>query len=135
MKFPADNKKMKKVLGKKKGAGQAVNDPNPDRDFSSMARKTVKKKRSSLNETGGKLRHGGMQNDNMSSMKGDTLDGIKGKKGKKKMTQAQDDAYDRKHGIKEGSKRDIKQDRLNGIKDKKKSKKKTLVVKKSKAKK
>lgn len=43
-------------------------------------------------------------------------------KKKKKMTQAQDDAYDRRHGIKEGSKRDIAQDRRNGIMDKKKHK-------------
>ena len=51
-----------------------------------------------------------------------------GKKAKKhmkkhKMTQAQDDAYDRKHGIKEGSKADMAQDRKNGIKDKKRMKK------------
>ncbi len=38
---------------------------------------------------------------------------------KSKMTQSEDDAYDRKHGIKEGSKADVKQDRENGIKDKK----------------
>lgn len=37
----------------------------------------------------------------------------------KKMTQKEDDAYDKKHGIKEGSKRDIAQDKRNGIKDKK----------------
>jgi len=43
-------------------------------------------------------------------------------KKKKKMTQAQDDAYDKAHGIKEGSKRDIAQDRRNGIMDKKKHK-------------
>ena len=41
---------------------------------------------------------------------------------KKKMTQKQDDAADKKAGRKEGSKADIKQDRLNGIKDKKKAK-------------
>ena len=51
---------------------------------------------------------------------------MKGKKNKKKMTQAQDDAYDRRHGIKEGSKADIKQDRLNGIVDKKKHKAKVV---------
>ena len=46
------------------------------------------------------------------------------KKAKKhKMTQAQDDAYDKKHGIKEGSKEDIKQDEAHGIKDKKHAKK------------
>lgn len=39
---------------------------------------------------------------------------------KRKMTQAEDDAYDKAYGIKEGSKRDIMQDRMNGIKDKKK---------------
>lgn len=50
-------------------------------------------------------------------------------KHKKKMTQAQDDAYDRKHGIKEGSARDIAQDRKNGIKDKKRSMKKTMCKK------
>ncbi len=40
-----------------------------------------------------------------------------------KWTQAQDDAYDKKHGLVEGSKADIKQDKLHGIKDKKKRKK------------
>jgi hypothetical protein len=51
----------------------------------------------------------------------------KAKKNKKKMTQAQDDAYDRKHGNKEGSKADIKQDRMNGIMDKKKKNKAKVV--------
>ena len=51
---------------------------------------------------------------------------MKAKKNKKKMTQAEDDAYDRAHRIKEGSKRDIKQDRLNGIVDKKKNKAKVV---------
>lgn len=43
-------------------------------------------------------------------------------KGKGKMTQAQDDASDRRAGRKEGSPADIAQDRRNGIKDKKKKK-------------
>ena len=37
-----------------------------------------------------------------------------------KMTQKQDDAYDKKHGIKEGSKRDIAQYKRNGVNDNKK---------------
>ena len=41
-----------------------------------------------------------------------------------KMTQKQDDAYDKKHGIKEGSKRDVKQDKKFGVKDNKKKGKK-----------
>lgn len=46
--------------------------------------------------------------------------GMKGMMLKKKtMTQAEDDAYDRLHNQKEGSKRDIAQDRKYGIKDKK----------------
>ena len=44
--------------------------------------------------------------------------GVKSKK-RKKMTVAEDKAYDRKHGIKEGSKKDIELDRKRGIKDKK----------------
>ena len=54
------------------------------------------------------------------------LDNKKKNKSKKKMTQAQDDRYDRAHGIKEGSPADIKQDRLNGVSDKKKSKAKVV---------
>lgn len=48
----------------------------------------------------------------------------KGKKmkTKKKMTQAQDDAYDKAHNQKEGSPADIAQDKREGIKDKKKKK-------------
>jgi len=38
---------------------------------------------------------------------------------KKKMTQKQDDAYDKKNNQKEGSKKDIAQDKKYGIKDKK----------------
>lgn len=38
----------------------------------------------------------------------------------KKMTQTQDDAYDKKMGWKEGSKRDLAQDKREGIHDKKK---------------
>mgnify|MGYP001586364159 CR=1 FL=1 len=49
----------------------------------------------------------------------ETLKGFHHKK-HRKMTQAQDDAYDKKHGIKEGSKEDIKQDEKEGIHDKKK---------------
>lgn len=50
----------------------------------------------------------------------ETLKGLHHKKHKgKKWTQAQDDSYDKKHGIKEGSKRDIAQDKAHGIKDKK----------------
>ena len=37
----------------------------------------------------------------------------------KKMTQAEDNAYDKKHNQVEGSKKDIAQDKRNGIKDKK----------------
>ncbi len=47
------------------------------------------------------------------------------KKKAKKMTLKQDTAYDKKHGIKEGSKRDMSQDKKNGIKDKKTMKCKT----------
>lgn len=50
-------------------------------------------------------------------------------KSKKKMTQAQDDAYDRKHGIKEGSKRDQIQDAKNGILEKKAKKHKAAAIK------
>jgi hypothetical protein len=45
------------------------------------------------------------------------------KKSKRKMTEAQDRAYDRKHGIKEDSKRDIAQDKRMGVKQKKMCKK------------
>jgi hypothetical protein len=45
-----------------------------------------------------------------------------------KWTQAQDDAYDKKHGIKEDSKRDKAQDTMHGIKDKA-GKKKPLTTK------
>ena len=41
----------------------------------------------------------------------------------KKVTQAEDDAYDKKMGMVEGSKRDMMMDRLHGVKDKKKYKK------------
>ena len=41
------------------------------------------------------------------------------KKKHKKMTQAEDDAYDKAHNQKEGSAKDIAQDKRNGIKDKK----------------
>lgn len=51
-----------------------------------------------------------MQRDRVSMMK------------KKNWTQAQDDTWDRKHGVKEGSKADIREDRAHGIKDKKKKK-------------
>lgn len=46
-----------------------------------------------------------------------TLKLNKRRKGKK-WTRAQDDAYDKKHGLKEGSKRDIAEDKAHGIKDK-----------------
>ncbi len=45
------------------------------------------------------------------------------KKKSKKMTLAQDKAYDKKHGLKEGSKADIAQDKMSGVKDKKAHKK------------
>ena len=54
----------------------------------------------------------------------ETLKSFKHKKAKK-MTQAQDDAYDKAHHQKEGSPADIKQDKRNGIKDKKGKKNKT----------
>jgi hypothetical protein len=47
---------------------------------------------------------------------------IKNKKKAKKMTQAEDNAYDKAHNQKEGSAKDIAQDKRNGIKDKKKKK-------------
>jgi len=47
----------------------------------------------------------------------------------KKMTQAQDDAYDKKHGIKEGSEEDVKQDERDGVKDKKHAKHKKVMCK------
>ena len=37
----------------------------------------------------------------------------------KKMTVKQDEAYDKAHGIKEGSRRDLALDKLHGVKDKK----------------
>ena len=48
---------------------------------------------------------------------------LENKKKKKKMSVAQDDAMDRRMGIKSGSKRDQAMDRRNGVVDKKKSKK------------
>lgn len=33
----------------------------------------------------------------------------------KKYTEKSDDAYDKKHGIKEGSKRDVKLDKMRGL--------------------
>jgi hypothetical protein len=47
---------------------------------------------------------------------------MKSKLKNKGWSQAEDDLYDRRHGIKEGSAADIKQDRAHGIKDKKKKK-------------
>jgi hypothetical protein len=42
---------------------------------------------------------------------------------KRKMTLAEDTAYDKKHGIKEGSERDLREDKKHGVKDKMKSSK------------
>ena len=43
-----------------------------------------------------------------------------GKTKKRKWTKAEDTAYDKKHGIKEGSKKDIEMDKKHGVKDRKK---------------
>lgn len=61
----------------------------------------------------------GVDASTITSMKGKRPVAVPGTKYKKKMTAAQDEAYDRAHGIKQGSPKDQRLDRMRGVKDKK----------------